>query len=72
MSFNSFNGRINCCYKCEKRHIGCHSTCEDYLRERKALDEFNENQRKINQPDRLYNELKSDTIAKTKRKYKIK
>lgn len=72
MSFNSFNGRINCCYKCEKRHIGCHNTCEDYLRERKALDEFNENQRKINQPDRLFNELKSDIIAKTKHKYKIK
>lgn len=70
MSFNQFSGRINCCYKCEKRHISCHSTCEDYLRERKALDEYNEKQRKINQPDRLCNELKNDIIAKTKCKYK--
>lgn len=27
---------IKCCYKCvePKRHIGCHSTCEDYIKEK--------------------------------------
>lgn len=72
MSFNQFSGRIKCCYKCEKRHEGCHGTCEDYLRERKALDEYNEEQRKIKQDRQNYNEIKRFAIAKTKRKYKTK
>lgn len=72
MSFNQFSGRIKCCYKCEKRHVGCHGSCEDYLRERKALDEFNEEQRKIKQVRQSYNEIKRFTIEKTKRKYKTK
>lgn len=27
------------CYNCDKRHSLCHSSCEDYLRFRKMLDE---------------------------------
>lgn len=72
MSFNQFSGRINCCYKCEKRHIGCHSTCEDYLRERKALDEYNEKQRKIKLEHQMFNEIKSKNNRKTKRRFKVK
>lgn len=30
------------CYGCEKRHIGCHATCEDYLKERAERDALNE------------------------------
>lgn len=22
--------KIGCCYKCERRKVGCHGTCEDY------------------------------------------
>lgn len=72
MSFNSFNGRIKCCYECKKRHMYCHSTCEDYLRERKDLNEYNEKQRKIKLERQMFNEIKSKTIEKTKRMYKVK
>lgn len=66
MSFNQFSGRIKCCYECKKRHMYCHSTCEDYLRERKALDEYNEEQRRIKLERQIFNEIKSETIERTK------
>ena len=28
-----------CCYECPERKVGCHSSCERYLAERKALDD---------------------------------
>lgn len=30
------------CKGCEKRYIGCHSECEDYIQETKELKERNE------------------------------
>jgi len=30
--------KINCCYGCEAREIGCHSSCEKYLTERAEMD----------------------------------
>ncbi len=34
---------ITCCKRCEapKRHIGCHSTCQEYLAERARMDAAN-------------------------------
>lgn len=32
--------RISCCKGCERRHQGCHSTCEDYKRESAELEEL--------------------------------
>lgn len=34
------------CKGCDKRHVNCHSTCEDYKAFRKARDEQNEEIRK--------------------------
>ena len=34
-----FYGRILVCYKCEYRHVGCHSYCELYLDAKKEADE---------------------------------
>ena len=28
---------VTCCYKCEEREPGCHSTCERYLQQTKEL-----------------------------------
>lgn len=30
------------CYGCEKRHINCHASCEDYLKEKAERDALNE------------------------------
>lgn len=34
---------ITCCKRCEapKRHLGCHSTCQEYLAERARMDAAN-------------------------------
>ena len=37
---------IKCCFNCEKRQLYCHSTCEDYKKERAEMDETNEGMRK--------------------------
>ena len=29
---------IKCCKGCKKRHLACHSTCEDYIREKSEHD----------------------------------
>jgi len=44
-------GIESCCYKCERRHIGCHSVCEDYKRYRKLLDAFREKRERENSAD---------------------
>lgn len=38
-------GRINCCKDCQERHDLCHASCEKYIKARKELDEFNEQER---------------------------
>ena len=37
---------IKCCVNCEKRQTYCHSTCEDYKKERAEMDETSEGMRK--------------------------
>ena len=34
-------GKIDCCYKCERRTFNCHGICEDYINQRNRLDEEN-------------------------------
>ena len=34
--------KIECCYKCEKRHPGCHANCEEYKRQKAAWNEQKE------------------------------
>ncbi len=32
-----------CCYKCDKRHVGCHADCEDYLAFRREKESHKKN-----------------------------
>ena len=41
----------NCCKDCTKRHLRCHSTCEDYLNFRQSKDKENEQLRLYLNPD---------------------
>lgn len=63
---------IKCCKGCEApiRHIGCHSTCERYLEERKQLDEQNKKIAEISQNKQIYNDVKSFTIQNIRKRYK--
>ena len=47
----------------------CHSHCEDYLRERKALDEYNAKRRKETELKQTYQAIKDETVRKTMKKY---
>lgn len=40
--------KIKCCKDCDHREIGCHATCEDYIRESEALKKHNERRRMDN------------------------
>lgn len=52
---------IKCCMHCTtKRHVGCHSTCEDYLNEKAMYENFKEDCRKINDRERILSGFKRD------------
>ncbi|WP_019139263.1 hypothetical protein [Peptoniphilus timonensis] len=34
--------RVNCCYECSRRMLGCHSKCSDYAEFRKEINRINE------------------------------
>lgn len=38
---------IKVCKNCDKREVGCHSYCKEYIIERKKLNEQNANNRKM-------------------------
>jgi len=37
----------NTCKDCSKRHVGCHSTCTDYLNAKREHDTDRDNRRKF-------------------------
>lgn len=57
---------ITCCKDCEKRQIGCHSTCEEYIAQAKRLKK----EREIDRQNKLCDYAQYDRILKSyKRKY---
>ena len=40
--------KITCCRNCKKRSLGCHSSCEEYIKQRAMLTETKEKERDIN------------------------
>ena len=37
---------ITCCKDCQKRQVGCHSNCEDYVAQRAEMTDENEREKK--------------------------
>ena len=52
------------CKNCDKRQVGCHSSCEEYIAFKKYLDEV----KKANAPKRLQNDIFS-MAREQRRKY---
>ena len=50
------HSQIECCYRCEKRHERCHSTCEEYAQQKKDHEEYLEYIKK----ERMYSYYMSD------------
>jgi hypothetical protein len=60
--------KIECCYNCPDRYVGCHSSCETYKTQRAELDQTNaEKRKKYEVTQRLNSEL-ADSCAKNQRR----
>ena len=53
------------CYMCPDRVLGCHTTCEYYIKRKKMRAEINQKR----QQDRTYYEYKAASADKRLRKY---
>lgn len=78
MSFN-FNSSSSCfshcCKDCIKRHVGCHSTCEDYIEAKKKYEERKQWEKEHAAPDIRpidFNKLGYGAKTKTKPKFRKK
>lgn len=56
--------KIDCCLNCTKRTGGCHSTCEDYKRERAELEETNAERLKQKQAQKSLDNALFDSMDK--------
>lgn len=56
---------VECCLTCEKRQVGCHATCEEYLA---ALAEYKRQKAKIDKAKRQYKDARAPTQHERRRK----
>lgn len=47
---------MNCCYGCDKRCVGCHSTCKDYLNYKSDMENIREKKNKYAEVNQFYRE----------------
>lgn len=60
------------CKNCEKRHIGCHSDCEDYAEQRRVIDEMKKKISDQKIKERALDELEYKRIKYAKKKKGVK
>ncbi len=60
------------CKNCDKRHIGCHSKCEDYAEQRRVIEERNEKVKAEKIKERVLNDLEYARITYAKKKKGVK
>ena len=41
------------CYNCADRYVGCHKTCESYLREKTKIEERNKRIQRVKQDEHV-------------------
>lgn len=56
------------CYKCDKRHPGCHGSCDDYKKYHKAREDKANTIAEGRSLDKLFNEYHYKAIAKAKKR----
>lgn len=62
---------IHCCRDCPDRHIGCHATCESYIRQKAEYEENKNRIRKIKEKESQFRMLRNDQIEKMRKKGKL-
>lgn len=67
----AMRSNIECCKDCLKRHTGCHSTCEDYKREKAELDASRSAVQAQKDADALYTSYHMNSKHKRRAKYHL-
>lgn len=60
------------CYKCDKRHPGCHGTCGNYYEDDKALADKKTAIAEGRSQEKIYTDYHAEMVAKTKKKFNHK
>ena len=55
----------NCCKDCERRHIGCHATCDDYIAAKRRHDEIAAERQK----EKLVNDYQAEVTRQKRKRY---
>lgn len=61
------SNKTTCCYGCEKRTVGCHSTCEDYKAYSNEIRAKRQLEWEQRVKDAKYEGYKVEIIRKTKK-----
>ncbi len=56
------------CLNCNKRHLGCHSTCEDYISFRKERDKYNEKVRNDKYISKMVSDINYERSKRRRRR----
>lgn len=65
----NLNGDKGCtCRDCDKRELGCHSTCQEYIEYKKRTEEYKNKRDSSRNDEFVYINYKMDTIIKRERK----
>ena len=59
---------FHCCKDCQKRQIGCHATCEEYITSKQERDRLMAQERQDKQGFIESWEMRKESIEKTKRR----
>ena len=59
------------CMGCDKRYVGCHSKCEDYIAFKKLSDDMNAETRKRKDLDGVYSSYRKDSAKRFYKKRKV-
>lgn len=60
------------CYKCDKRHLGCHSTCGDYYEDDKAIADKKAAIYAGRSREKIYLDYHTGVVTKVKKKFNLK
>lgn len=64
------NKPSSCCYNCEKRKVGCHSSCEDYKQFKINLEANNSARKKAKDAELFYDQVRYNNLSRTTKKRK--
>lgn len=67
-AYSNRNTKYDDCYHCEERTVGCHSTCEKYL---KAKEEYDEIKKKVLEEKQKCREMRG-VVSEAKHRMKTR